>query len=124
MNNKQDFTNYKELFNGPNALGGKTRDGVIGIRTRAGSCDNWNRNEENLVSLNIREHDLRVDAYAFVILDMVNNLSFTVGWIFFDELIEKAEAIFEDDTIYLTIPIKSLRSPEELTNFLKGKERK
>ncbi len=119
MNNKQNFTDYKNLVNGPSVMVAKTDKGNVTTRVRTGSCDNWNGNENNLVSLDIRDHDKYVDQYVFTVLDMTNNEGFMVGWIFYDELIEKAEVVFEDDTIYLALPINKLRSAESLDKFLK-----
>jgi hypothetical protein len=108
---KIDYTDFKSMVNGPSILFSPKHK--INLRSRAGSCDHWNQNTENLVALDLREHTYNADAYAFSILDMANKRQFIVGWMLFDELINKSNVVIEDETIYLTIPIKSLHDMEK-----------
>lgn len=112
--NTPDFKGFKIMHNGPNYFTGSFPRGKINIRSRAGASNNWRQDGDAFVSLNLREHEYHIDAYIFSILDLSHKKLAIVGWILFDELLQKAEAILEDETVYLTIPIKELRPVETL----------
>lgn len=116
--NTSDFKGFKIMHNGPHALRGSFPNGTVSFRTRTGACDIWKGDKNGFVSLDLREHDYQIDAYAFLIYEMSKKQCVIIGWILFDELQEKAKVFLEDETVILAIPIKNLRQPEELTELL------
>lgn len=110
---KQDFIEYQNMANGPSHFKAKFPNGEVIIRTRAGLVHDWNCNADNLIALDISEHDFSTDLYIFVLIDDITNRAYSMGWISFDELLEKSEPIFDKETIYLTIPINKLNPIED-----------
>ena len=106
------------MVNGPNVLVSPKHK--LNLRSRTGSCNLWNSNPENLVALDLAEHDFGIDVYIFSIYSLAERRLQLVGWILFDELINESGVVVEDKTIYLTIPIKKLHSLEK-ENFEKFK---
>lgn len=116
----QDFTDFKHMYGaGSSYLTGEFPKGKVNIRTLTGACDHWNENIENLVALDLRKHEYHIDIYVFCIYSLIEKRMAMVGWVFFDELLEKAQAVIEDESIYLTLPIKELYSPEEMHKLAK-----
>lgn len=117
----QDFTDFKKMYDaGPSYLTGEFPKGKVNVRTLTGACERWNQNTNNLVSLDLKKHEYYIDIYGFLIYSLTERKMTIVGWMFFDDLLGKATEVIEDGTIYLTIPIRELRSPGEMTNLMKS----
>jgi len=115
-----NYTNFKHMVNGPSYFTSYFKGKGTVVRVRTGECSFWNRDVNNLVALNLNEHEYVNDVYIFCMMDMEKSGGYMLGWIFFDELIYKAQPIFEDDTIYLTIPIKELHHMKKLVGLSKN----
>jgi len=118
MNNglltKKDFEDYKHMVIGPNVIVVPSSRGLIQIRVVTGICSNWNCNTDNLVSLNLSEYQFDVDVLTFCIYSEETRNRHILGWILFDELLTKGEALENDDKVHLTIPINRLEKMENL----------
>lgn len=111
---KQNFTDFKHMYGaGPSYFTVEFPKGKVNIRTLTGACDCWNQNIENLVALDLRKHEPHIDGYVFCIYSSDVRKAVLVGWILFDELLGEGQSLAEDGTIYLTIPIRELRSMKE-----------
>lgn len=112
--NFSDYTDFKNIQNGPSSFRGVFNKGEINLRVRTGHCENWNKNINNLIALNLSQHDYYIDGYAFCLYDLSLRKIFLFGWILFDELLKKADVFIENEDIYLTLPIRKLHSMESL----------
>jgi hypothetical protein len=115
---KIDF-DHTTMVNGPSIFIGHLAKGEVRIKVRTGNCENWNRSEKNLVSINLCEHDIgHVDAYVFCIdprsEQKEGKTIILLGWIFFDELLDTGQSMIDEEGIYIAIPIEKLRPMETI----------
>lgn len=118
-----DFKGFKIMHNGSGYFQMPFTEGMINLRTRTGPCNNWDGDINDRVSLDLCQHEYGVDAYIFMILEIEKKQGLGVGWILFDDLLKNSETIIENETVYLTIPIRALRKLDELTELTKGNKK-
>lgn len=111
---RRDFIDYKNMYNGSGFFEIEVEGRKTNIRTRTGVCDNWNINSNNLIALDMSEHSSFINAYVFCIYDKQILRLYTVGWIFFHELLKNALLTTENGNTYLVTSIKELHSMSDL----------
>lgn len=120
--NTSNFKGFRYMHNGPSVI--KLPKCEVALRSRTGEKENWKPITEDSVSLDLAQHEYGVDGYVFSVLDMTQELQHILGWIFFDELLEKGKSFLVDGTVILTITIgqlRDVRSLKQLTHQNKHK---